>query len=148
MSSLVVRNFFRELIEQILPEAPFQPTVAVLHEKKNLPLLWSTAEFGTATNNRLTVGRPYLNQEVNNVDIVCVIESGKGPDAVIEVLGKVTKYFENFEEKRIYGSDGHTGTLRLDNVGPPNTDPYEDGNWLLGSVVCVYTFTDIRGSEH
>lgn len=148
MSSLVIRNFFRELVEQIIPEAPFQPTVAVLHDKKNLPQIWSTVEYGTATNSRLTVGRRYINQELNNVDIVCVGESGKGPDGILEILGKVTKYLENFEEQRIYAPDGSTGTLRLDNVGPPNTDPYEDGNWLLGSVVCVYTFTDIRGSEH
>lgn len=145
MSAPVVREFAEKLIKQVMPEAPFQPTIGVLVTKKDLPELWSTLEFGTAVDQRLTIGRRYLNRETNNFDVILLGKAGFGPDPLIALLGKFRDVATDLS-LRLTDTNGRSGTFRLDSVGPPNSEPFEDGNWLLASVVCVYTYDSVRGA--
>jgi hypothetical protein len=42
--------------------------------------------------------------------------------------------------------NGINGMMRLDSVGVPNTEDFEDGNWLMCTVACVYTYDSVRGA--
>lgn len=144
MSNLAVRAFARELVKNLIPEAPFQKTIAILATPKNLPDLWCTLEFPDAGLQRLTVGETAIWREYGSFSLVLLAKSGYGEDALVELGSKLTRYARDLQT-RLTEASGIVGSLRIDNVSPPNPEPYEDGNWATCSVVCVYTYDSVRG---
>lgn len=146
MASPHVRNWFKDVIER-LAGAPFQETDGALRDKKNMPELWATVEFDIGSTQRLSVGRTYLEREYGTGTVIFLIKSGKGPDAVLKVAQSFKNSAQAVIQEDITEEDTNiTGTIRFENVGPPNSEPYEEGNWLVCSVACVYTYDSIRGA--
>ncbi len=146
MSSPAVRKWFEEQIKFIVAEAPFMDTIGTLTTKKSLPDLWSTLEFGIPGSQRLTVGSPAIYREYGTVGMLLMVRSGAGASEVTRYLQKMHDLM--LEKRAVLTEEGAAlqGTLRIDNVSPPTTEPYEDGNWLIGSVACVYTYDSVRGA--
>ena len=146
MSSLVVKQWSERLVKAMVPSAPYQPTIGVLLEQKNLPEIWSTLEHADASNQRLTVGTSALWREFGNFTVILAGKAGFGPEP-LEKLGQAfSDHAMPWQERLRDPISGRWGTLRIDNVSPPNSEPYEDGNWLMCSVVCVYTYDSVRGA--
>ena len=145
MANPAITRFARTLIATVVPEAPFQPTIGVLFQSKDLPEVWSTLEFSDAANQRLTIGTRAIWREFGSFSIVLLGKSGFGTDALLMLGQRVTDKLQDMQE-RLLEYNGISGTLRLDSVGVPNTEDYEDGNWLITTVACVYTYDSVRGA--
>lgn len=146
MASPHVRNWFKDIIER-LAGVPFQETDGVLRDKKAMPELWATLEFDLGSTQRLSVGSTYLEREYGTGTILFLMKSGKGPEALLTVGQSFKNSAQALYQEDITEADTNiTGTIRLENVGPPNGEPYEDGNWLMCSVACVYTYDSVRGA--
>lgn len=145
MASPVVRVFFTEQIQR-LANVPFQETDGTLVVQKDLPELWATVEFDVGSTQRLSVGRTFLEKEYGTGTVIFLIKAGRGPLEVSKIaqafrLALLAMYQQDVTEDET----GITGTVRIENIGPPNGEPYEDGNWLVCSVACVYTYECVRG---
>lgn len=145
MANPAVARFAKLLITQVVPEAPFQPTIAVLYQQKNLPEVWSTLEFSDAANQRLTIGHRAIWREFGSFSIVLVGKAGFGTEALLTLGQRVTDVLQDKQERLVEYND-ISGMMRLDSVGVPNTEDYEDGNWLITTIACVYTYDSVRGA--
>jgi hypothetical protein len=146
MASHHIRNWFKEKIEQ-LAGVPYQETDGVLRSQKGLPELWATVEYDLGSTQRLSIGRPYLEREYGTGTVLFLLKAGKGPEDAL----RVAKSFRDaamllYQEDITEDDTGITGTVRFENIGPANSEPYEDGNWLVCSVACVYTYESVRGA--
>lgn len=146
MTSTVVKRFAESLVAQVVPEAPYQNTIGQLTDTKNLPEIWSTLEYADAGSQRLTVGTPALWREFGTIVVVLVGKAGFGPKPLEKLGEKIFNTVQDMQRKLTEPETGITGTLRIQNVSPPNGDDYEDGNWLQCSVSCVYTYDSVRGA--
>ena len=79
MASPNVRQWFIDLINRLVPEAPFQETDGIMVETKGLPEVWSTCEFDIGSNQRLTIGRGYIEREYGTCTVAFLIKAGRGP---------------------------------------------------------------------
>jgi hypothetical protein len=143
--SPTVRTWFKDTIKSLAPDAPFQETDGVLLVQKGLPDLWSTMEFDLGANQRLSVGRIYIEREYGTCTVLFLLKAGGGPDAALLVAQAFAEAAKALYQDEVKEPSGRTATIRLENVGPPNCEPYEDGNWLVVSVACVYSYDAIRG---
>jgi hypothetical protein len=125
----------------------FQETDGGLATQKGLPDLWATLEFDTPGNQRLSIGRRYIEREYGTASVLFLAKSGKGPEEVLIVAQQFANAAKELYQEEVYETlTGLTGTAHLENVSPPNAEPYEDGNWLVCSVACVYTYDCVRGT--
>lgn len=146
MASPHVRQWFMDKIRELAPAAPFQETEGVLVVQRDLPEMWSTLEFDIGGNQRLTVGRTYIEREFGNATILFLMKSGRGPAELLRVAQQFTDRLKNLYQEEIYEElTGMKGTARFENVSPPNSEPYEDGNWLVVTVTCAFSYDSIRG---
>ena len=146
MSSNLIRNFARALVQYVVPEAPFQKTISTIEQQKNLPDLWCTLEFTDAGSQRLTVGVSALWREFGSFSLVLLGKSGYGEEELTKLGEKFERYARDLQQRVTDPATGITGKLRIENVSPPNAEPYEDGNWASCSVVCTYTYDSVRGA--
>jgi hypothetical protein len=144
MSSLVVRQWFRNRIVLAVPSIPFLDTVNQIPNPKNLPDLWATIEFTNASEQRLTLGQNAIFRELGQVSIAVLGLSGKGDNAVVAAAELYREAFSAIAESVVVGAG--LGYMRIDAAEPPTTDPTESGNWFLGSVSCAYTFDVVRAT--
>jgi hypothetical protein len=145
MASPAIRQWFIDLVTRLVPEAPFQETDGVLTNQKALPEVWSTFEFDMGANQRLSIGREYIEREYGTCTVLFLIKAGRGPMIALNIAQSFADKAKALYQEDIKEASGVKATARLDNVGPPNSEPYEDGNWLVCSVACVYTYDAIRG---
>lgn len=145
MSSSAIRNWFRTQVIARVPSVPFIETVNVVPPNKNLPNLWSTLEFSSSTETRVSIGSRACFRETGEVVIIVLGLSGRGDTAVISAAELFRSAFFNVRESLALGG-GEFGSLVLDAAEPPNTDSTENGNWFLASISCAYTFDTVRGS--
>jgi hypothetical protein len=134
-----------DLVPRLVPEAPFQETDGILVNQKGLPEIWSTLEFDTGSNQKLSIGRSYLEREYGTCTVLFLIKAGRGPQVALEIGQAFADKAKALYQEDIKEASGVKATARLENVGPPNGEPYEDGNWLVCSVACVYSYDAIRG---
>lgn len=144
MSSTIIRDWAQMLVQQVVPEAPFQKTIVSLEQTKNLPEIWSTLEFGDANTQRLTLGKPALWREYGSFNAVLLGRSGFGVDPLLNIGRKLYNFATDLRVKLVEPDTGIVGTLRIDNVSPPNADPFEDGNWASVTVICTYSYDSNR----
>ena len=145
MASPNVRQWFIDLIGRLMPDAPFQETDGVLTQSKNLPEVWSTLEFDIDSNQRLSVGREHIEREYGTCTVLVLIKAGRGPMVGLRILEMFAQKAKELYQEDLREAGGLRATARLENVGPPNSEPYEDGNWLVCSVAIVYSYDAIRG---
>lgn len=146
MSSSAIRNWSADLVRQVLPEAPFQKTISTLEQQKNLPEIWSTIEYTDAGSQRLTIGKRAIWREFGSFSVIILCKSGYGEEQITLLGEKFFNFATDVQQNIVEATTGITGRLRIENVSPPNADPYEDGNWASCSVVCVYAYDSVRGS--
>lgn len=145
MPSPTVRRWFVDLAGRFAPEAPFQETDGVLVVQKGLPEVWSTVEFDMGSNQKLTIGKEYIEREYGTCSVIFFIKSGRGPMVALEIAQSFADKAKELYQEDVKETSGVKATVRLENVGPPNSEPFEDGNWLVCSVACVYSYDAIRG---
>ena len=145
MASPNVRRWFIDLIGRYMPEAPFQETDGIIVEQKGLPDAWSTFEFDIGSTQKLTVGRGHIEREYGTCTVLIMIKAGRGPMVGLEIAEQFRKKLINLYQEELREFGGIKASARLENIGPPNSEPYEDGNWLVCSVACVYSYDAIRG---
>jgi hypothetical protein len=145
MANPVIYNWFKEQIPA-KTEVPFQETQGMLVTQTGLPEMWCTMEFDAGGRQRLTVGGRYISREYGTCTAVFLCKAGRGPDAVQRVAQLFADAMDGEHGASLVEASGVEGTLRIDNVSPPNGEPYEDGNWLVCSVSCVYTYDSVRGA--
>lgn len=145
MTSTVVKAYAEGIVRTVLPNAPFQDTIGVLWTQKDLPEVWSTIEYSDSGNQRLTIGRPALWREFGSFTVTIVGKSGFGVDALQRMGESVSDLLQD-QTERLIEANGISGMFRFDSVGLPNPEQYEDGNWIICSVVCVYTYDSVRGA--
>jgi hypothetical protein len=107
--------------------------------------VWSTLEIADAANQRLTIGSRAIWREFGSFSFVLVGKSGFGTDALLLLGQRVTDKLQDMQ-RRLQEQNGINGMMRLDSVGVPNTEDFEDGNWLMCTVACVYTYDSVRGA--
>ena len=147
MTSSVVKAYAEQIVRTVVPNAPFQDTIGVLWKVKDLPEVWSTIEYSDAINQRLTVGPKAIWREQGSFTVVLVGKSGFGVDALQRMGESVTDLLQD-KQQRLIEDRGISGMFRFDSVGLPNPDQFEDGNWILCEIVCVYTYDSVRGAVH
>lgn len=114
---------------------------------KGLPDMWLTMEADTAALQRLTIGRNAIYRESGTVSCVFLGKSGVGIRDCLVAAQRLADYVrDNVYQIELVEADGRGGTLRIENVSSPDPDPYEQGNWLLCSVMCAYTYDSVRGA--
>lgn len=140
MTNPVLRGWFREQVDGLIPEAPYKETLNAIPALKTDPktTLWTTIEFENAVSTRQSLGtKQVLFREVGQVNIVVLGLSGKG-DSI--VTGVATRIADHFREYR--GQLTITGTIaayyEIGEPSPPDTAPTEDGNWFMCVVSCPY----------
>lgn len=144
----VIFDWFRVAVEGVLAPLPFFETQGVMLQQDGLPDMWSTMEATNSSMDRLSVGVPALWREAGVVTVVFLVQSGRGPR---EALVAAQKFADTMREPTNYQhelveTNGIEGSLRLESIGSPEADPYEDGNWLSCAVACVYTYDSVRGA--
>ena len=127
-------------------DVPYQDTQSAYHNRKDLPEVWCTLEYDPGSTQRLSVGVPALYREYGTATIVFLGKSGKGIAALLRLAQSAADALRDAVNERIEEDGGIVGTLRLENVGPPSPEPYEDGAWVVCSVACVYTYDSVRGA--
>lgn len=145
----VVYDWFRARVEGGFEDAPFYATQGEMLEQKGLPNLWLTMETSNPSLDRLTVGNPALYRESGNVVFMFMIKSGLGPREALVAAQHFSDYMRNtFSPQAIELTEdnGIVGNLQIPIVGAPDPDPFENGNWLLSSVSCTYTYDSVRGA--
>lgn len=145
MSSPVVRNWCEQTAITLLPEAPFQKTIGMLWQERNLPEVWSTMEYANASVQRMTIGKRAIWNETGSFTFNVLGKSGFGENAMLEMLQRYCDLAIDLRVELMEQS-GQLGTLQIENVGTPNCEPYEAGNWLIATVVSVYTYVSVRGT--
>jgi hypothetical protein len=145
MPNPVVREWFVDQVPK-KTEVEFQETQGVLTNQKNLPEMWCTLEWDNGSRQRLTIGRRALWRENGACTVLFLAKSGKGPEALLEVAQAFADEMDPELGTELAEKSGIEGTLRIENVTPPNGEPYEDGNWLVASVTCIYTYDSVRGA--
>jgi hypothetical protein len=146
MASPHVRQWFMDKITQLAPAAPFQETDGILVNQKNLPEMWATLEFDVGSNQRLSVGKQYLEREYGTASVLFLMKAGRGPFEVMRIAQQFADRCKEIYQEEVYEElTGIKGTARFENVGPPNSEPYEDGNWLVCSLAIVYSYDSVRG---
>lgn len=145
MANPVIYKWFKETIPANTP-LEFQETQGILVQQKGLPELWVTMEFDTGSRQRLSTGRRALWREFGTCTAVFLAKAGKGPEAVQLAAQAFADAMGEVYQADLIEASGITGTLRIENIGTASADPYEDGNWLVCSVPCVYTYDSVRGA--
>jgi len=146
MASPHIENWFKEKLAELLPEAPFMDTIGTLNSPKGLPPIWSTLEIPPGGTQRLSIGSPYLDRQYGSAMFVVLVKSGAGNGVLGEYLQRLYDLLPGVSDAQILEpSTGIIGHFILSNIGPPTTEPFEDGNWLAGSISCVYTYDSVRG---
>jgi hypothetical protein len=141
-----VRAWFIEKIGVYASTAPFQETDGGLRTQKGLPEMWTTLESDPGSTQRLTIGVPWLEREYGTATVIFLVKSGKGPSPVLWVAKAFKDALQALYQEEIQETDTRiVGTVRVENVSPPNGEPYEEGNWLVCSVACVYSYDSWRG---
>ena len=147
MASPHIRDWFKAKIAELSPGMFYQDTDGGLATQKGLPDTWATLEFDPGGTQRLTVGKRYIEREFGTASVLFLTKSGQGPDAVLIIAQQFANAAKDMYQEEVYEAlTGITGTARLENVSPPNSEPYEDGNWLVCSVACVYSYDSVRGT--
>lgn len=144
----VVYGWFVQNIPALTP-VEFQETQGKLLSQKSLPELWCTVEWENGSRQRLTVGKRAIWREYGTATAVFVGKAGYGPAAVLaaaQQFADAVDVHEVIAGIELTEANDITGTMRIENVGTPNPEPYEDGNWLVCSVSCVYTYDSVRGA--
>lgn len=126
---------------------PFQETQGILRTQKGLPEVWCTLEYDDASTQRLTLGQVALWREYGTATVVFLAKAGHGPDELLRIGQAFADAMRADYQNRLTEENGVIGTLRIENVGSPNPEPFEDGNWLVCSVACVYTYDSVRGAD-
>lgn len=145
-----VYDWFKDHMQQMVgPDVPFHETQGQLLVQKNLPDMWMTMETDTTSMNRITIGSPAIYREAGSVSCVYLIKSGRGfADSLVAAQRLADDMRDNHYQTELTEVDGRAGTLRLENISSPDPAPYEDGNWLLCSVICAYTYDSVRGPSY
>jgi len=142
----VVYDWFRARVDPGFEGAPFYATQGEMLEQKGLPNIWYTMETTNPTMDRLTIGDPALYREAGVVVIVFMVKAGRGPREALVAAQHFSDYMRNtFKKVELTEDNGITGTLQFPLIGAPDPDPFENGNWLLCSVSCTYTYDSVRG---
>jgi len=126
---------------------PYQDTQGALRTQKGLPEVWCTLEYDNASVQRLTVGMPALYREYGTATAVFLAKAGHGPDELLRLGQAFADLMLANYQTTITEENGIVGTLRIENVSSPNPEPFEDGNWLVCSVACTYTYDSVRGAD-
>lgn len=145
MPNPVVHEWFKTNIAAKVAPLLFQQTQGVLTTQKNLPDKWCTLEYDAGSRQRLTVGRRCIWRESGTATVLFLGKSGMGPEALLTAGQAFADAMEGEISVDLVEGSG-TGTLHIENVSPPNGEPYEDGNWLVLSVSCIYTYDSVRGA--
>lgn len=146
----VVYEWFKTNLPTFLGEGvPFFETQGQMLQQTNLPPMWATLELDTSAATWLSIGRPALHRESGTATAVFVAKSGKGVQPSLDAAQRFVDTLQ--DDKANYQTEltepsGRKGTLRIEGVGSPEPAPFEDGNWLLCSVVCVYSYDSVRGA--
>lgn len=128
-------------------DVPFHETQGQLVVQKNLPDLWMTMESDTSAISRLTIGGAAIFRESGTISCVFLGKSGRGiRDGLVAAQRLADEVRDNHYQTELTEDSGRKGTLRLSDVSSPDPAPYEDGNWLLCTVVCAYTYDSVRGA--
>lgn len=150
MPNPVVHEWFKTTIAAKAAPVQFIETQGMLTQQKGLPGTWVTLEYDNGSRQRLTTGLRALWREYGTATAVFLCKSGSGPAAV---LAAAQAFADSIESDLaislgvdLVEASGAAGKLRIDNISPPNGEPYEDGNWLVCSVSCVYTYDSVRGA--
>lgn len=150
MAHPVVNDWVKTNFPIFAGDVQFIPTEGMLTQQKGLPSMWFTIEYDNSSNQKLSVGKRHLAREYGTATAVFLVKSGSGPDAVLAAAQAFADAAQDHavaaEGVDLVEASGRTGKLRLENISPPNGEPYEDGNWLVCSVSCVYTYDSVRGA--
>ena len=144
----VVYKWFVATVPALTP-VEFQETQGILLAQKGLPDLWSTIEWDNGSRQRLTVGLRAIWREYGTATAIFLGKSGRGPTAVLEAAQAFADAMEVHDVVKgikLVEPGDTTGKLRIENIGTPTPEPYEDDNWLVCSVSCVYTYDSVRGA--
>lgn len=143
----VVYDWFKANMELFAgPDVPFHETQGQIPDNKNLPPMWLTMESDISTVQRLTIGLGALYRESGTVSCVFLAKSGLGiRDSLMAAQRLADEVRDKHYQVELTESTGRKGTLRIENVSSPDPDPFEQGNWLLCSVICAYTYDSVRG---
>lgn len=142
----VVYDWFRAQVDSGFEGVPFYATHGEMLQQKGLPNLWMTMETSNPSLDRLCVGNPALYRESGTVDIMFLVKSGRGPREALVAAQHFSDYMRNtFKVVELVEDNGIVGNLQIPIVGAPDPDPFENGNWLLSSVSCTYTYDSVRG---
>lgn len=129
------------------PDVPFIETQGTAPSQKNLPNIWMTMESDTSGMQRLTIGKQPIYREIGTVSCVFMTKSGLGiRDGLVAAQRLADEVRDNRYQTDLVEDSGRPGTLRIEDVSSPDPAPYEDGNWLLCSVICSYTYDSVRGA--
>lgn len=145
----VVYDWFKANMQSFSPGIPFYETqsVGMPNAGRALPDMWLTMETDTSGMQRLSVGVPAIFRESGTVSCVFLGKSGRGiRDCLVAAQKLADDVRDNHYQTDLIEESGHKGTLRIEDVSSPDPDPYEQGNWLLCSVLCTYTYDSIRGA--
>lgn len=146
MASPHIKAWFQGKLQALLPEAPFIDTIGTSPVEKTMPAIWSTLEFPPGGSERLSIGMPYLDRQFGSCVMVVLARSGAGAGMLDVYLQKLYDLLSEAPYDQILEpSTGIVGRIMISNIGPPITEPFEDGNWLAGSITCVYTYDTVRG---
>jgi len=144
----VVYDWFKANMQTMAgAEVPFYETQGIAPSNKNLPDLWMTMESDTSGMQRLTVGTQPIYREIGTVSCVFMGKSGLGIRAGLAAAQRLADDVrDNRYQTELTEESGRKGMLRIEDVSSPDPAPYEDGNWLLCTVVCSYTYDSVRGA--
>jgi len=143
----VVYDWFRGRMAAGITDVPFYETQGIMLQQKELPEMWATMEVSNPGMLRLCVGEPALWREFGSLTVVFLGKSGRGVrDLLVQAQAFADTMRENYYQIDLVEDSGTTGTLRVETIGSPEPDPYEDGNWMLCSVTCSYTYDSVRGA--
>lgn len=140
MSTSALRDWFRNELQALVPEAPYKETLNVFPDLRTpeKATLWLTLEFENAVSVRSSLGRVQaLFRETGQVNIIVLGLSGKGDGPVVQVAEQVRNHFRELRGSLVIPGT-HAAYYELGELSPPDTAPTEDGNWFMCAVSCPY----------
>lgn len=145
MPALQVYDAVEKMVGVMAPDVPFQQSVSTGINKKNLPDVWATVEFAESSNQRLSIGNPALWREYGQFVVLFLGRSGYGERGLLAVAQAFERLALDYKCE-LTDESNVKGNFRIENASPPNTEPFENGNWLACSVSCVYTYDRVRAT--
>ena len=131
MSSLYVRDEFRDSWATQVPSIPLYETLNDDQSHTDMPDIWATVEFVAFNEQQVSLGSPSCRRETGTIIIVLTGRSGQGDSDLNTASETIRTAYRHWA----------VTDLSVTQIDPPLSDAgYSDGLWYTISIDISYVY--------